>query len=133
MRQRPKSFKIWSGRWESNPRPKLGKLLYCHCTTPAFLSSRLYTTRRLHVQRGYFPYFPITCWRSPLAPVPVEFVPCIAPSSTPSCDPSPGAERQDSYRTTPTFDCGHDEMPEYYSPMEMGTVEFITVGLRAPA
>ena len=26
---------IWSGRWESNPRPKLGKLLYCHCTTPA--------------------------------------------------------------------------------------------------
>ena len=25
----------WSGRWESNPRPKLGKLLYCHCTTPA--------------------------------------------------------------------------------------------------
>ena len=24
-----------SGRWESNPRPKLGKLLYCHCTTPA--------------------------------------------------------------------------------------------------
>src|ERR1700676_2759022 len=29
----------WSGRWESNPRPKLGKLLYCHCTTPALLSS----------------------------------------------------------------------------------------------
>src|SRR5947209_11236778 len=26
---------LWSGRWESNPRPKLGKLLYCHCTTPA--------------------------------------------------------------------------------------------------
>src|SRR6266516_126072 len=26
---------FWSGRWESNPRPKLGKLLYCHCTTPA--------------------------------------------------------------------------------------------------
>src|ERR1700738_3336340 len=36
MRQRPKCFRIWSGRWESNPRPKLGKLLYCHCTTPAF-------------------------------------------------------------------------------------------------
>src|SRR5207249_9473619 len=35
MRQRPKSFVFWSGRWESNPRPKLGKLLYCHCTTPA--------------------------------------------------------------------------------------------------
>jgi hypothetical protein len=29
---------LWSGRWESNPRPKLGKLLYCHCTTPALLS-----------------------------------------------------------------------------------------------
>ena len=28
----------WSGRWESNPRPKLGKLLYCHCTTPALLT-----------------------------------------------------------------------------------------------
>jgi hypothetical protein len=21
---------LWSGRWESNPRPKLGKLLFCH-------------------------------------------------------------------------------------------------------
>jgi hypothetical protein len=31
-------FRIWSGRWESNPRPKLGKLLYCHCTTPALVS-----------------------------------------------------------------------------------------------
>jgi hypothetical protein len=29
------ALRIWSGRWESNPRPKLGKLLYCHCTTPA--------------------------------------------------------------------------------------------------
>jgi hypothetical protein len=29
---------LWSGRWESNPRPKLGKLLYCHCTTPARFS-----------------------------------------------------------------------------------------------
>src|SRR5882672_12391499 len=28
---------FWSGRWESNPRPKLGKLLYCHCTTPALV------------------------------------------------------------------------------------------------
>jgi len=26
MRQRPKFFVFWSGRWESNPRPKLGKL-----------------------------------------------------------------------------------------------------------
>src|ERR1700751_3167686 len=34
-------FGIWSGRWESNPRPKLGKLLYCHCTTPAHSSSLL--------------------------------------------------------------------------------------------
>src|SRR6266581_8550873 len=38
MRQRPKCFVFWSGRWESNPRPKLGKLLYCHCTTPARFS-----------------------------------------------------------------------------------------------
>src|SRR5215475_7731343 len=30
-----RTFVFWSGRWESNPRPKLGKLLYCHCTTPA--------------------------------------------------------------------------------------------------
>src|SRR6266705_1044319 len=28
---------LWSGRWESNPRPKLGKLLYCHCTTHALM------------------------------------------------------------------------------------------------
>src|ERR1700687_505589 len=34
-RRRPKFFRFWSGRRESNPRPKLGKLLYCHCTTPA--------------------------------------------------------------------------------------------------
>src|SRR6267143_3230510 len=32
-----RTFRIWSGRWESNPRPKLGKLLYCHCTTPALM------------------------------------------------------------------------------------------------
>src|ERR1700683_3012969 len=42
--------KCWSGRWESNPRPKLGKLLYCHCTTPAQLLSEtiisLYATSR---------------------------------------------------------------------------------------
>ena len=25
----------WSGRWESNPRLKLGKLGYYHYTTPA--------------------------------------------------------------------------------------------------
>src|ERR1700687_1990019 len=34
-RRHHKDFENWSGRWESNPRPKLGKLLYCHCTTPA--------------------------------------------------------------------------------------------------
>jgi hypothetical protein len=34
---------LWSGRWESNPRPKLGKLLYCHCTTPAHCDCRDYT------------------------------------------------------------------------------------------
>ena len=38
-----KSFRIWSGRRESNPYPKLGKLLYCHCTTPALLLSILST------------------------------------------------------------------------------------------
>jgi hypothetical protein len=27
--------KGWSGRWESNPRLKLGKLGYYHYTTPA--------------------------------------------------------------------------------------------------
>jgi hypothetical protein len=27
----------WSGRWESNPRLKLGKLGYYHYTTPAAL------------------------------------------------------------------------------------------------
>jgi hypothetical protein len=32
-------FINWSGRWESNPRPKLGKLLYYHCTTPALAKS----------------------------------------------------------------------------------------------
>ena len=41
MKQRRKCFVFWSGRWESNPRPKLGKLLYCHCTTPAHSSSLL--------------------------------------------------------------------------------------------
>ena len=35
MKPLRKCFIFWSGRWESNPRPKLGKLLYCHCTTPA--------------------------------------------------------------------------------------------------
>src|SRR6266852_2174751 len=43
MRSRRNFFRIWSGRWESNPRPKLGKLLYCHCTTPALLLSILST------------------------------------------------------------------------------------------
>ena len=28
---------LWSGRWESKQRPKLGKLPYCHCTTPALI------------------------------------------------------------------------------------------------
>src|SRR5690242_10629998 len=42
---------IWSGRWESNPRPKLGKLLYCHCTTPArFGTSSLYPRTDAAVQ-----------------------------------------------------------------------------------
>src|SRR5258708_6390046 len=56
MRQRPKCFVFWSGRWESNPRPKLGKLLYCHCTTPALLLSILSTLgareQALRLQKG---------------------------------------------------------------------------------
>src|SRR6266702_1926382 len=28
-------FSNFQAERESNPRPKLGKLLYCHCTTPA--------------------------------------------------------------------------------------------------
>ena len=28
-------FQIWSGRWESNSRGQLGKLLHYHCATPA--------------------------------------------------------------------------------------------------
>jgi hypothetical protein len=39
MKGQPNQLGLWSGRWESNPRPKLGKLLYCHCTTPALLSA----------------------------------------------------------------------------------------------
>jgi len=42
----------WSGRWESNPRPKLGKLLYCHCTTPAHLSSWLIIQQLSNVAYG---------------------------------------------------------------------------------
>src|ERR1700722_14622317 len=43
----------WSGRWESNPRPKLGKLLYCHCTTPARCDAETdYTQLRLGTKRG---------------------------------------------------------------------------------
>src|SRR5215831_8924646 len=46
---------FWSGRWESNPRPKLGKLLYCHCTTPAHSQSFDYT--RLSDPRTSAPIF----------------------------------------------------------------------------
>jgi hypothetical protein len=30
MRQRPNSRRFWSGRRESNPHLKLGKLAFCH-------------------------------------------------------------------------------------------------------
>src|ERR1700729_1641152 len=55
---------LWSGRWESNPRPKLGKLLYCHCTTPALLA-----TRRLYLSPSSLVQTVITrTWpREPLA------------------------------------------------------------------
>ena len=39
---------LWSGRWESNPRPKLGKLLYCHCTTPALCYPTFYYELTIH-------------------------------------------------------------------------------------
>ena len=46
----------WSGRWESNPRPKLGKLLYCHCTTPARFFSVLIIHNRAtaSIERPFF-------------------------------------------------------------------------------
>ena len=46
----------WSGRWESNPRPKLGKLLYFHCTTPArfFSSSIIYSQSTVRTDRPFF-------------------------------------------------------------------------------
>src|SRR6266850_6823679 len=44
----------WSGRWESNPRLKLGKLGYYHYTTPAPLldSSRLMEDQATSTDRG---------------------------------------------------------------------------------
>src|SRR5260370_15074142 len=44
----------WSGRWESNPRLKLGKLGYYHYTTPAPLldSSRLLEDQATSTDRG---------------------------------------------------------------------------------
>ena len=63
---------FWSGRWESNPRPKLGKLLYCHCTTPALLSGSLIihnqttarTDRLFSIFSSSFPGGAArTCWR----------------------------------------------------------------------
>ena len=40
----------WSGRWESNPRLKLGKLGYYHYTTPA--EERSLCISRLHSHPG---------------------------------------------------------------------------------
>jgi hypothetical protein len=44
----------WSGRWESNPRLKLGKLGYYHYTTPAPVSdsSRLSEDQATSADRG---------------------------------------------------------------------------------
>jgi hypothetical protein len=47
MKQRPKCFKIWSGRWESNPTPIAWKLLNI-----LRFFSRLWNT--LEHNRGYF-------------------------------------------------------------------------------
>ncbi len=44
-------LKEWSGRWESNPRLKLGKLGYYHYTTPA-TSPILVAFRRVGKWRG---------------------------------------------------------------------------------
>src|SRR5215831_13340284 len=65
---------FWSGRWESNPRPKLGKLLYCHCTTPALrLAQRLYTTKRPRVHTGRLVF------SNSLRVVPLKFSSVISP------------------------------------------------------
>src|SRR6266581_4456211 len=67
---------LWSGRWESNPRPKLGKLLYCHCTTPArFGTSSLYprTSCTVQLQRAW----PFLCLKNACA----ERLRRIAPAS----------------------------------------------------
>src|SRR6266404_7383378 len=47
----------WSGRWESNPRLKLGKLGYYHYTTPASVldSSRLSEDQATTTVRGREP------------------------------------------------------------------------------
>ena len=40
--------KVWSGRWESNPRNQLGRLAHYHCATPAFRD-------RVVARRGFEP------------------------------------------------------------------------------
>src|SRR3979409_468334 len=51
---------VWSGRWESNPRLKLGKLGYYHYTTPApmFDPSRLSEDQASTTHRGQAPGSP---------------------------------------------------------------------------
>jgi hypothetical protein len=58
----------WSGRWESNPRLKLGKLGYYHYTTPARAEilvafrgiKQIDPTDSGKAPRGAFPIFPVT-------------------------------------------------------------------------
>ena len=45
------NVKDWSGWWESNPRYQLGKLKFCHWTTPAFIFMTPITSD------GIIPYF----------------------------------------------------------------------------
>jgi hypothetical protein len=57
--------KKWSGRWESNPRLKLGKLGYYHYTTPApdTDSSRLaeYLNLDIAANEAEAPWPPLKC------------------------------------------------------------------------
>ena len=53
---------LWSGRWESNPRPKLGKLLYCHCTTPAHLSRCSIIHKRVPALTSTYCYHQESTW-----------------------------------------------------------------------
>jgi hypothetical protein len=53
----------WSGRWESNPRLKLGKLGYYHYTTPALAIGFKELTPKLRTCNLSYPTGPLV-WQS---------------------------------------------------------------------